>query len=243
MSDQRIATGRYFSIIDPTWVRAVMFPAGRQQRDGSAVELREISATGVVLLIAAPPKLQGAYQISLTSRKLREPLEFEVRIEWMQPNAGGVWQVGCVIQHPLDDHAFARLLSSGVLERRSTPREPARIPVEFQLSPTRPRIQALVRNISEGGLCCLTTSCPPESTREVCIFASPEDAEIRIPLKVRWSMPAGSEYFIGCQFVRSTDFAVLRRLQSLHTDTPCPGVSPTVPPVLHDAPGGAAAHA
>ncbi|HEX3727286.1 MAG TPA: PilZ domain-containing protein, partial [Pirellulales bacterium] len=96
-------------------------------------------------------------------------------------------------------------------------------------------------NISEGGLCCLTTSCPPESTREVCIFASLDEAEMRIPLKVRWSMPAGTEYFIGCQFVRSTDFAVLRKLQSLHSDAACTVAPSTAVSELHDA--GAVARA
>ncbi|HEX3725854.1 MAG TPA: hypothetical protein VHV08_06410, partial [Pirellulales bacterium] len=113
MSDRPVVSGRYFSVIDPAWVRAVMFPSGYRLRDGSAIELREISATGAIVLIAAPPKLQAAYKISLASRKLQGPLEFEARIEWMQPNAGGMWQVGCLIQPPIDDQIFAKLMSSG----------------------------------------------------------------------------------------------------------------------------------
>jgi hypothetical protein len=113
---------------------------------------------------------------------------------------------------PVANEIFKRLLDSGLLKRRATAREPARIPVEVQWQPGTPRLPALVRDLSKGGLC-LAIAEPPEGTQDARIFAATPKGEVLIPLKVRWSTNVGTGHFVGCQFIQPTDFTVLRKLQ------------------------------
>jgi hypothetical protein len=105
-----------------------------------------------------------------------------------------------------------------MLERRSSPRVQSRILVDIQLAPGGPRVAALIRNISLSGVCCLATSSPPEGTRHISIFATSGGNDFRIPLKLHWWTQAGPDYFLGCEFARKADFAILRRLQSEQKD-------------------------
>jgi hypothetical protein len=213
MSDQNIAFDRYYTVLKPGRIQASLRSRGAQATDSCAVQLKEISTTGAVLLLAAIPQIQGECELALESRKLDEPLLAVGKIDWARPNPAGEWQIGCAFEPPISQEIFKKLFNSGLLERRASPRDPARVMVQVQLEPQAPRLPAIVRNISEGGLCCLTTSSPPTNTRQVCIFADSGETEARIQLKVRWSMRAGDEYFVGCQFVRQSDFAVLRKIQ------------------------------
>ncbi len=212
------ASERYFAVIDPRSVRARIFPAGTHTGAGLAAQLKQISPVGAVLLLAEPPKFQDNCQIEIDGDRLNRPCRVQARIDWLRPDPAGSWHLRCAIEPRMCEEEFRRLLSSGLLERRAAPREQSRILVDIQLALGGPRVAALIRNISLSGVCCLATSCPPEGTRHINIFATSGGDDFRIPLKLHWWTQAGSEYFLGCEFARKADFAILRQLQSEQTD-------------------------
>jgi hypothetical protein len=204
---------RCYTVVDPKRIRVAIASKAPLAADSHVGELKEISPTSAILMLPTPPTLRGECQISIASSKIKTPILISARVDWMRPNPAGSWQVGCAIDPPLGPATFKRLLNSGLLERRAAPREPVRISVRLQLENTNERIPAIVRNISEGGLCCLATNCPPQETRHVNMYVQDSGREVLMPLKVRWTMQTGGDHFLGCQFVRQTDFSVLRDLQ------------------------------
>lgn len=211
---------RSFAVINPAAIRVQVRPTGSSAERIRTAQLKQISPIGAVLLLSEPPRLEGGCQIELESDKLAQPLLIQARVDWLRPDSAGVWHLCCTIEPQLPEEDFRRLLTSGLLERRAAPREESRIHVEIQLTPGGPRLAALIRNISLSGVCCLATNCPPEGTRHINIFATRDGVDSRIPLKVHWWTQAGTEYFLGCEFVRKADFATLRRLQLDQNETP-----------------------
>jgi PilZ domain-containing protein len=212
MTSQRARRGRYYTVIAPKLIRAAIFPKDPRQTECYFAELKEISKTGAKLLVTGLPALQRECRISLASPKFQGVLVIPAEVHWVRPNPAGDWMLGCGIDPPLSDESFQALVDSGLLARRSVPREPARIPVQVQWQPGAPPLPAVVRDISTGGLC-VTTRQAPVTTNHACLLASEPGSEIRIPVKVRWSRQAGLDYFVGCQFIQPSDFAVLLKLQ------------------------------
>ncbi len=208
------ASERYFAVIDPSSIRLRIIPTGTDTDVGGSSQLKQISPVGAVLRMSEPPKFQGSCQIEIDSDRLDGRCVVQARIDWLSPDPAGSWHLRCVIEPRLSEQEFRRLLNSGLLERRASPREPSRILVDIQLAPGGPRVAALIRNISLSGVCCLATSCPPEGTRHINIFATSGGNDHRLPLKLHWWTQAGSEYFLGCEFADKADFAILRQLQN-----------------------------
>jgi hypothetical protein len=214
------ASDRSFAVVNPAAIRVQVRPVGSSAEKIGAAQLKQISPVGAVLLLSEPPRLEGGCLIELESDKLAQPLLIHARVDWLRPDSAGSWHLCCTIEPQMAEGDFRRLLASGLLERRSAPREESRIQVEIQLAPGGPRLAALIRNISLSGVCCLATNCPPEGTRHINIFAT----HSRIPLKVHWWTQAGTEFFLGCEFVHKADFATLRRLQTEQNETPLDAV-------------------
>ncbi len=218
------ASDRSFAVINPAAIRVQVRPVGSSAEKIGAAQLKQISPVGAVLLLGEPPRLEGGCLIELESDKLAQPLLIHARVDWLRPDSAGSWHLCCTIEPQMAEGDFRRLLASGLLERRSAPREESRIQVEIQLAPGGPRLAALIRNISLSGVCCLATNCPPEGTRHINIFATHDGVDSRIPLKVHWWTQAGTEFFLGCEFVHKADFATLRRLQTEQNETPLDAV-------------------
>jgi hypothetical protein len=212
MTSYRARQRRYYAVINPKLIQASILCDKPQPTDSYFVELKEISKRGAKLLVSGLPVLQRECRISLASPQFQGAIVLAVEVHWARPNPAGDWLLGCGIHPPLSDDSFQTLLDSGLLARRSAPREPARILVQVEWQPGTARLPGIVRDISAGGLC-LAAPQAPETTNHACIFASEPGNEIRIPVKVRWSRQVGREYFVGCQFIEPTDFAVLRKLQ------------------------------
>jgi hypothetical protein len=202
---------RRYSLVNPELVQAAILPKDSTAPGEVVAELREISKLGAKLLVTGPPELRYECRISLKSHRLKRVFDLPSEIHWARPDAAGDWLLGCRFATPLSDEAFQDFLDSGVLNRRSSVRERSRIPVQVQLQPGQARLPAIVSDFSEGGLC-LTTSEAPHSTRHVCVFGSISGREVRIPLKVRWTLAVGPNRFAGCQFMRAADYQVLRTL-------------------------------
>ncbi|HTM52791.1 MAG TPA: PilZ domain-containing protein [Pirellulales bacterium] len=199
---------RSYKIVNPELVQATIRPR-TDESAGVAAELREISPATARLLVCGPPQLLCDCRISLTTHRFKHPLHLDAQIEWVRPNPAGDWLVGCRFERPIAAEVFAELVESGVLNRRSSVRERSKIEVFVQLAPSSPRLNAIVTDFSEGGLC-LTAPGGPERTRHVCVFGTLAGREARVPLKIRWSLAAMPNIFIGCEFMRQSDYQIVR---------------------------------
>ena len=206
-----------YALIDPDLVEVAVLPKNPQWTPTCFVQLREISTGSATVLFSGQPAFHHECEIWLASARFEGPILISAEMLWARPDSAGDWLLGYGIDPPLSDELFKRLLVSGLLRRRCALREPARILAEVQWQPGQPRLPALVRDLSKGGFC-LATDQAPEGTQNACIFAATRESEVLIPLKVRWSTHVGSGYFVGCQFIRSTDYVALRRLQPIARD-------------------------
>ena len=205
---------RSYPLVHPELVEATIVPSDGESTVGCVAQLCEISPSSAKLVVQGPPELSMHCCVRLVSSKLEEALEISAQIDWVRPNPAGEWLVECEFQPRMSEAAFARLLASGLLERRAAVRYQTRIPVQVQWLPGNARVSGIVRNLSEGGLClCLVTREAPPDTRDVCLIATTALEEVPLPLKIRWSLQVGPEYLIGCQFVHGKDFETLRKLQ------------------------------
>jgi hypothetical protein len=200
---------RSFPLVHPELVEATILPL--DETGGCTAQLREISPSSAKLLVAGPPELPCRCRLRLTSSKLDRPFEVAAEIGWARPNPAGDWLVECEFLSRLDEREFARLLDSGLLERRSAVRFQTRIAVGVRWQPDDPRTFGIIRDLSEGGLCLLTRE-TPRRTRNVCVMAATPQGEVSIGLKIRWSLAVGPNHLIGCQFVNRDDFHTLRKL-------------------------------
>ncbi len=204
---------RSYPLVHPEMVDAQLIPeAAGGALTPYAVELREISPASAKLLMAGPPQLPSQCRLRLNSSKLVRTLELSAEIGWARPNLAGDWLVECEYRSRMSEAQFNEVLLSGLLERRSAVRYQTRIPVGVEWTPGEKRLVGLVRDLSEGGLC-LLTSMPPERSRIVHVIAATPQGEAPLRLKVRWSLAVGENHLVGCQFIRGEDFYLLRNLQ------------------------------
>lgn len=205
---------RAYPLVHPELVAAMLQPLDGEADEGCDAQLREISPASAKLLLPGPPSLAGRCRVRLESSKLKRVFEIPGEIDWARPNPAGDWLVECEFHPRLSESVFAELLASGLLERRAAVRYPTRIPVQVQWLPGQPRVSGIVRDLSQGGLClCLVTKEAPPETRDVCVVAGTPQGEVLLKLKMRWTLCVGANHLIGCQFVHSSDFALLRKLQ------------------------------
>ncbi len=205
---------RSYPLVRGELVEALILPDSGDSTACCAAQLQEISVGSAKLVLQGPPELSTRCRLRLSSPKLKQPLELAAQIDWVRPNSAGDWLVECEFQPRLSDAAFAQLLTSGLLERRSAVRYQTRIPIDIQWLPGERRVPGLVRDLSEGGLClCLVTKEAPPETRDLRVIVATSGGETALELKIRWSLAVGPDFLIGCQFIRSEDFEVLRKLQ------------------------------
>jgi PilZ domain-containing protein len=210
MNDPQPRSKRSYKLVNPELVQAsIRFK--QPQSSAMPAELREISPNGAKLLLSGSPEQLCACEILLSTHRFKHPLLLNAEIEWVRPNPAGEWLVGCRFDKPLSDEVFQELIDSGVLNRRASVRERSKIPISVQLQPHRPRQPAIISDFSEGGLC-LTVGSAPERTRHVCLFGVAMGREVRVPLKIRWVLPALPNHFVGCQFMRRADYQVIRSM-------------------------------
>jgi hypothetical protein len=213
MSPLQTKCDRSYPLVHPELVETAILPyAGGQIDAGLPAELREISPASAKLLVAGPPELPSRCRVRMISSKLMRTLEIPAEIGWARPNPAGDWLVECEFLSRLGENQFAELASSGLLERRSAVRFQTRIAVGVEWILGDTRFTGIVRDLSEGGLC-LMTSHPPLQSRSVHVIVPTPQGDAILQLKVRWSLCVGQNHLIGCQFIRGEDFHLLRRLQ------------------------------
>jgi hypothetical protein len=210
---------RSYSLLHPELVEARILSGEADSGEGCTAELREISPDSAKFLLQGPPQLSTRCRIRLCSSRLKQTLEIPAQLDWARPNSAGDWLVECEFQPPISEASFADLLASGLLERRAAVRMQTRIPVQVQWLTGGAWVSGIVRDLSEGGLClCLVTREAPLAARDVSVIAGTSKGEVTLGLRIRWSLQVGCDYLIGCQFVHTEDFEVLRRLQPTARD-------------------------
>ncbi len=212
MSTSSTKCDRSYPLVHPELVETLILPCDDEAIDVCAADLREISPSSAKLLVAGPPALPCRCRLRLVSSRLMRTFEVEAEIAWARPNLAGDWLIECEFLSRLGERQFKELLGSGLLERRSAVRYQTRIEVQVQLAVGQPRRPAIIRDLSEGGLCLVTTE-PPRHTRHVVVSVNTPQGETHIRLKTRWSLAAGPNHLIGCQFIDGEDFDLLRKLQ------------------------------
>jgi len=203
---------RSYPLVHCELVETTILPCDAEaQAAAFPAELREISASSAKLLVAGPPELPCRCRLRLVTSKLPQTFEVAAEIGWARPNPAGDWLVECEFLRRIDDRQFNVLLSSGLLERRAAVRFQTRIPVGVRWNMSEAAMPAIVRDLSEGGLCLLVQQ-PPRQSRQLWVVARAPQGEALVQLKVRWTLAVGPHHLIGCQFVRGEDFYMLRKL-------------------------------
>lgn len=204
---------RRYSVVNSQGVRAAILPRDAHISGRIDAQLRELSQITAILMVSGPPALRYQCRVEITSPKFQPTLMQAAEIHWARPNPAGDWLLGCRFDAAIDDALFREVVESGVVNRRSSVRERTRIPVQVQLQPSKTRVSATVSDFSEGGLCLtLSGTNSPESTRHVCVYGVVEGQEVRLSLKIRWSLSVGPNRLVGCQFTRAADYLILRKL-------------------------------
>lgn len=214
MANLTASQQRRYCVVNSQSVQAAILPRDAQLTEDIPAVLREISQITAILLVKGPPELRYHCLVKLTSQRFQPALVLPAEIHWARPNPAGDWLLGCRFDAPIDDDTFAVLVNSGLLNRRSSARERSRIPVQVQLQPSKVRSPATVSDFSEGGLCLtLSGTSAAETTRHVCMYGVVDGKEVRLALKIRWSLSVGPNRLVGCQFTRDADYLLLRKLQ------------------------------
>ena len=208
---------RSYPLLHPELVDTTILPCEPETTQACAAELREISPLSAKLLVQGLPNLPAHCVIQLKSLKFMQTLRIPAEIDWARPNPAGDWLVECGFDAPMAEASFNELLAIGLLERRSSVRHQTRIPVEVQSAPGLHRLPGIIRDVSEGGLC-LMTSEAPKTTRDVYISTLIGHDEVTLKLKVRWSLCVGPNHLIGCQFVDGQDYHLLRKMQPAYQE-------------------------
>jgi hypothetical protein len=204
---------RRYCVANSQWVQAAILPRDLNLSGNIPAQLREISQVTAIVLVSGPPELRYQCRVEITSPRFRPSLMLASEIHWARPNSAGDWLLGCRFDAPIDQATFREVVESGVLNRRSSVRERSRIPVEVQLQPSKNRVAATVSDFSEGGICLtLSGSSAAESTRHLCIYGVIDGQEVRLSVKIRWSLSVGPNRLVGCQFARESDYLILRKL-------------------------------
>lgn len=211
---------RRYYVVNSQWVQAAILPRDLHSSGSILAQLRELSHVTAILLVTGPPDLRYQCRVQIASPRFRPVLTLAAEIHWARPNPAGDWLLGCRFDAPIDEASFREVVESGVVNRRSTFREHSRIPVQVQLQPSKSRETATVNDFSEGGLCLtLSGDCATDSTRHVCVYGVVDGQEVRLSLKIRWSLSVGPNRLVGCQFTRDSDHLALRKMHlATHND-------------------------
>ena len=175
----------------------------------SAVELCDLSWGGAKLIVAEPvPAVNTRIALSLTSEALGLDVTAAAEVRWTKPAEGQRWFVGLQIDPPLTTELLQRLLSEGVLDRRTSERRMHNLRVIVQWDYDTTQMPAFIWNLSEGGFCLVS---PRKPGRRVLVTT--ENSSISVVGKVRWEMKTGGGYVVGCQFSCKESYELMTALE------------------------------
>lgn len=179
----------------PVWVS----PGMRWSEQAIMGQLSDVSSTGCQL--QTTQCLQGEPGIVIA--KIEKPeqafsMEAAARVCWGRQTSVGQYAYGLRFRRPLPEEVLQSMVMRGIVSRRDNDRQPIQIPAELhrQLVSGKP-MQAMIANVSEGGLQLLTNASLDVGER---LLARLDNGRSSM-LRVVWTMASDNKYRVGCAFL------------------------------------------
>ncbi|QEG41228.1 PilZ domain-containing protein [Roseimaritima ulvae] len=179
----------------PVWVAA-----GMHWNEAAIVgRLSDISASGCQLQTTQCLPNESSTVIT----KIEKPeqafsMEAAARVCWARQTRVGQFAYGLRFRRPLPDVVLQSMVMRGIVTRRDNDRQPIQIPAELhrQLVSGKP-MQAMIANVSEGGLQLLTAASLEIGER---LLARLDNGRSSM-LRVVWTMAQDNKFRVGCAFL------------------------------------------
>jgi hypothetical protein len=179
--------------------------------DGITVpgELLDLSPGGARVLLDSPFRFQQAVTLRLESEELGLHLSLAARVCWIRPH-GAQWRLGCSFDPLLPREHVDRLLSNGVLDRRSAEREPIDRPAtatwELNSQPT----PVMVVDLSRSGFCLRAPLSAEPSSRLRLQVAAAHGTIVEATVTVQWRLAVAEGFLLGCSLANLETYLALR---------------------------------
>lgn len=202
MTTPNVSTGRLQDrfVVDSNSPVPVWVAAGTHWNDQAIMgQLSDVSSTGCQL--QTTQCLQG--EPGLVIAKIEKPeqafcMEAAARICWGRQTSVGQYAYGLRFRRPLPEEVLQSMVMRGIVSRRDNDRQPIQIPAELhrQLVSGKP-MQAMIANVSEGGLQLLTNASLDVGER---LLARLDNGRSSM-LRVVWTMASDNKFRVGCAFL------------------------------------------
>lgn len=202
MTTPNVSTGRLQDrfVVDSSSPVPVWVSPGMHWNDQAIMgQLSDVSSTGCRL--QTTQCLQG--EPGLVIAKIEKPeqafsMEAAARICWGRQTSVGQFAYGLRFRRPLPEEVLQSMVMRGIVSRRDNDRQPIQIPAELhrQLVSGKP-MQAMIANVSEGGLQLLTNASLDVGER---LLARLDNGRSSM-LRVVWTMASDNKYRVGCAFL------------------------------------------
>ena len=182
--------------------------------------LGDISRHGMRLQLPEPLTIQESASLVLRSEQLKFEFSLSADICWMRPEKNGRWSLGVEFVPELPHGVMQKLMDSGVIERRDSPRQTWKRPVRLRWEPDTTEHQAVLWDISKSGFCILS---PHRATRQAVLLGN--DGAGSLSGTTQWQLTVGEGYLVGCR-CRASDGRVWQA-ESGQADVPPPAAAGT----------------
>lgn len=179
--------------------------------DGVTVpgELIDLSPGGAKVLLDSPFRFQQAVTLRLESEELGLHLSLAARVCWIR-SSGAQWRLGCAFDPLLPREDVDRLLSNGVLDRRSAEREPIDRPASATWELNSQPTPVTVVDLSRGGFCLRAPlSAEPSSRLRLQVAAAP-GTFVEATATVQWRLEVPEGFLLGCSLANLETYMALR---------------------------------
>jgi hypothetical protein len=155
--------------------------------------LGDLSRHGMRLQLPEPLTIQESASLVLRSEQLKFELSLCADICWMRPEKNGQWSLGVEFVPELPHAVMQKLMDSGVIERRESPRQTWKRPVRLRWEPDMTEHQAVLWDISKSGFCILS---PHRATRKAVVLGN--DGGGSLSGTTQWQLTVSEGYLVGC---------------------------------------------
>ena len=181
---------------------------GVEASSGTVVDL---SNNGLRLLGSGQYREGQLIRISIKTELSTEKLRGEVR--YVEPRVGGQTILGCSLNESVSDRVLHELVDQGFLNRRCGPRIQVAFPAKM-VFPSQPgRVDAEVRDYSNGGLMIHTDGVIPDDHLLSVVFEGDDDLPFQA--KLQWRRLSNQGCLAGLEFVNDDSLQRVVRVLGL----------------------------
>ncbi len=177
-------------------------------------ELLDISTGGAKLQTDVSIPMLNIVMLQLQVPELKRTLTVSGEVCWVKPTHEDHWHLGCSFRPPMPQDTLEEFAQCNILERREHQRHQVtmRTRARFELSQDESPVWIL--NISEGGFCILTQRDGVPGERVQLILEPENCSPIHIRAKAQWQVETDEGIVVGCEFLHTRDYQVLRDLDN-----------------------------